>query len=92
VIDSGANKFAGIVRDYVDNSAGASGAKNVNLWQEGVFELVGSSFTQASVGVKIYATDNYVITATATDMTYIGTCVGYVSATKLLVKLDVQLP
>lgn len=92
IINSGANKFAGIVRDYVDNSAGASGATSVNLYQEGSFVLVGSGFTQADVGKKVYATDNYVIGVSATSTTYIGTCTKYISATKLEVKIDVQLP
>ena len=41
VINAGANKFAGIVRDYVDNSAGASGAVKVPLYAEGVIRLAG---------------------------------------------------
>lgn len=87
VINAGANKFAGIADQHVDNSAGSAGDKNVETWRSGRFELVGSSFTQATVGVPIYASDNYTVTATSTSNTLIGRCVEYISATRIVVDI-----
>lgn len=86
---SGANHFAGIAVAYVDNASGSAGDKTGECYAEGVFELVGTGFTQASVGLAVYASDNYVVTCTpSASGVYIGTCVGYVSSTKILVALD----
>lgn len=91
-IAAGANKFAGIVRDYVDNSGGASGAEDVITFEEGSFVLPGTGFTQADVGKKAYASDNFTVSTTSTSHTYIGTITRVISSTKVLVALDVQLP
>lgn len=86
---SGVNKFAGIAIVEADNSSGADGDKNCEVWTEGVFELTGSGFTQADVGKNAFATDNYTITvADGASAVRIGVVAGYVSATKLMVRLD----
>jgi hypothetical protein len=86
---TGANRFAGVALAYVDNSSGSAGALNGEVYTEGVFELVGSGFTQASVGLSVFATDNYVITTSpSASAVYVGECVGFVSSTKLLVCID----
>lgn len=86
---SGQNRFAGIALAYVDNSSGSAGDKQGEVYAEGVFELVGTGFTQASVGQPVFATDNYTITtAPSASGVYIGECVGYVSSTKVLVCID----
>jgi hypothetical protein len=87
--NAGANAFAGIVYQQCDNSGGSAGDKVVELWTEGVFRLTGSSFTQATAGDLIYATDNFVITATSTNASRIGRAVNYVSATQMDVMIDV---
>lgn len=87
--NAGANAFAGIVYQQCDNSAGSAGDKPVELYTEGVFRLTGSSFTQATAGDLIYATDNFVITATSTNASRIGRAVNYVSATQVDVMIDV---
>ena len=87
--NAGANAFAGIVYQQCDNSGGSAGDKVVELWTEGVFRLTGSSFTQATAGDLIYATDNFVITATSTNASRIGRAVNYVSATQVDVMIDV---
>lgn len=87
--NSGANAFAGIVYQQCDNSGGSAGDKVVELWTEGVFRLTGSSFTQATAGDLIYATDNFVITATSTNASRIGRAVNYVSATQMDVAIDI---
>ena len=87
--NAGANAFAGIVYQQCDNSGGSAGDKVVELWTEGVFRLTGSSFTQAIAGDLIYATDNFVITATSTNASRIGRAVNFVSATQMDVMIDV---
>ena len=87
--NAGANPFAGIVYQQCDNSGGSAGDKTVELWTEGVFRLTGSSFTQGTAGDLIYATDNFVITATSTNASRIGRAVNYVSATQMDVMIDI---
>lgn len=87
--NAGANAFAGIVYQQCDNSGGSAGDKVVELWTEGVFRLTGSSFTQGTAGDLIYATDNFVITATSTNASRIGRAVNYVSATQMDVMIDI---
>lgn len=85
---TGVNRFAGITLAYVDNSSGAAAALNGEVYTEGVFELVGTGFTQASVGLDVFASDNYTVTtAPSASGVYIGECVGYVSSTKILVNI-----
>ncbi|MFN9292406.1 MAG: hypothetical protein ACK6EB_30390 [Planctomyces sp.] len=87
--NAGANAFAGIVYQQCDNSGGSAGDKVVELYTEGVFRLTGSSFTQATAGDLIYATDNFTSTATSTSASRIGRAVNYVSATQVDVMIDV---
>ena len=87
--NAGANAFAGIVYQQCDNSGGSAGDKVVELYTEGVFRLTGSSFTQATAGDLIYATDNFTTTATSTNASRIGRAVNYVSATQMDVMIDV---
>lgn len=86
---TGANAFGGVAIDEGNNAAGANGDIEVECHTEGVFELQGSGFTQALVGDKIYASDNYTVTGTSTSNTLIGRCVRFVSATRILVKIEV---
>jgi hypothetical protein len=87
---SGVNTFAGMVIDEKDNSSGSAGDLNQDVWKDGEFLLTGSGFTQATVGQRIYATDNYTITATPStaNAVYIGVCTGYFSTTQIYVTLD----
>lgn len=90
VIASGANPFIGVAVDEADNSSGAASAISVEVEREGRFLLTGASLTQAMVGTRCYATDNYTITNVAEDMTYIGVFDEYVSATEAWIRIDVQ--
>ena len=85
---SGANDFGGIVITQVDNSSGANGDLDVEVYRTGIFELTGSGFTQADIGTAVYATDNYTLTKTSTSNTQVGKIVGYISATKVKVAID----
>jgi predicted RecA/RadA family phage recombinase len=85
--NAGANKLAGIVIEECDNSAGSAGDLSCEVYTRGEFELVGSSFNQASVGDKIYAVDNYTTQASATSATLVGNATEYISATKLTIDI-----
>ncbi len=51
-------KFAGVAAEYVDNSAGANGAKKCRVYREGVFEFAATSIAQANVGDDMYIVDD----------------------------------
>lgn len=85
---AGVNKFAGIAVRRADNSGGAAGDLKADVWTDGTHTLTGSGFSQATVGAKIYASDNYTATATATANVLIGVCREYISATKIRVEIN----
>lgn len=85
---TGVNGFVGIAVGEADNSSGADGAINVEVWTEGDFELVGSGFTQADVGSLVYAEDNFTIGVEISSASVpVGRVVGYVSSTVLVVRI-----
>lgn len=86
--DTGNNKFAGIVRDTVDNSSGGNGAKSCEFKRKGLFLLTGSGFAIGDVGVAVYASDNFTITKTSTNNVQIGKIAKFVSATEVWVDID----
>lgn len=88
VTASGANRFAGIAKKQYDNSAGANGDIDAELFDEGVFVLTGSGFTQGTVGSLIYASDNYTVTTTSATNTLIGRCVEFISSTQIKVAIE----
>lgn len=92
VIATGANHFFGVVAEQANNSSGAAAAIEAECFQKGKFQLVGSGFTQAALGKKVYASDNYTITLTSTNNTLIGICSRFVSATVLEVDLRPGVP
>lgn len=88
--DGGANDFAGIAAQEADNSSGSDADLGVEVFQEGVFELQGSGFGRHNVGDLAYATDNFTVTASSSSATKIGKFVEYISATRMMVKIDKQ--
>lgn len=86
---SAGEKFVGIAAETVDNSAGANGAKWVNVWTRGHFEMAASSIAQASVGADMYYIDNQ--TFDETDAGSLGIKVGklvkVISATRGVVSI-----
>jgi hypothetical protein len=90
---TGTNGFFGIVIRQYDNSAGAAGAVVGECYREGVFMLTGSGFSQANVGDRVYAEDNYTIgTSVSTASVYIGKIVRYISSTKVAVEIETTAP
>lgn len=88
---SGVNKFAGVVTEEKDNSSGSNGDLKAEVLETGEFPFSGTGFTQASVGKKAYATDNFTVAAGyAANGVNIGTIVEYISSTKVVVRINVQ--
>lgn len=86
---SGVNAFAGVAIEEKDNSSGSAGDLDIDVWKCGTFELVGSGFSQDDVGAQVYANDNYTIVTTRTAASvYVGVVEEFVSATKLMVRID----
>ena len=85
--NSGANKFAGIAPERYDNSGGANGEVKAKIENQGYFVLSGSGFTQADVGAKVYASDNYTLTKTAAGNSFVGVIREYISATQVKVEI-----
>jgi len=86
---TGANKFAGVVIRNVDNSAGAAGDLECEVWETGEFELAGT-FTQDDEGKVCYATDNYTVsTAYSASAVRIGTISKYVSSTRAKIRIEI---
>lgn len=88
VIAAGVNTFAGIVKEAVA-APSASGDAKVDCWTEGDFELTTTGADQSWVGDLIYAVDNYAVDKTSASQSLVGRCVGYVSATKIIVRIDI---
>lgn len=87
---SGVNGFAGVNKVDTDNSSGSNGDLTADIITEGDFVLTGSGFSQASVGQRAYATDNYTVTTTASTSgaVLIGTVTRYISSTSVAVAID----
>lgn len=91
VIATGANRFVGIADKEYDNSGGGNGALWAEVYEDGSFLLTGSGFAQTQVGEAIYASDNFTITTTSADMSYVGTCKRFESATQLEVDINTNV-
>jgi hypothetical protein len=86
---TGVNGFAGIAVAEVDNSSGAAGDKYVEVFVSGDFELTGAgTYTLSNIGNQVYGDDNYTVNvAIAATSVPIGVCVGFVSATRIIVRI-----
>lgn len=58
-------KTAGVAQEYVDNSAGADGAKTVKV-HRGVFQFDSASLADADIGKIVYVSDDQTVVKTVT--------------------------
>jgi predicted RecA/RadA family phage recombinase len=88
---AGGNRFAGIVRKTVDNTAGGDGAIQAELYTEGDFVLpmASAATTDITPGLA-YATDNYTITTTGTSNSFVGTIIRVAGTNLVEVRIDIQ--
>lgn len=86
---AGGLRFAGIVRKTVDNSAGADGDLEAEVYTEGTFTLPLASVAQADLTPGLaYASDNYTATTTATSNSFIGTIERVAGSNLAEIRLD----
>jgi hypothetical protein len=89
VTATGVNAFVGVAVGEADNTSGADGAIEVEVYTEGDFELTGTGFAQTDVGMPCYADDNYAcVVALGATSVRIGKVVRYVSSTKHVVAIQ----
>lgn len=84
---------AGVCSEDVSNSGGAAGDKDALVWQEGCFEFVCASATQAWVGQKVYAVDSQTVAlaATTTNDVLVGRVTEFISATAVRVRITPEV-
>jgi hypothetical protein len=83
-----ADPFRGFALRTVDNSAGAAGAKNVQVRSEGFVQLNITSLAITDVGKDVFASDDDTFTLTATSNTRIGSVHRWVSTGVGIIEFD----
>lgn len=87
-----ADPFLGFATAKVDNSAGAAGAKNVEVRTKGVIKLAISSIAiTANDRPAVYASDDNTFTLTATSNSLIGYVLQWLETGYALVEFDAAL-
>jgi hypothetical protein len=88
VTATGVNAFVGIAVAEADNTSGADGAIEVEVYTEGDFELTGTFNSITDVGMPAYGDDNYaVVVALGASSVRIGRVVRFVSTTKAIIAI-----
>jgi hypothetical protein len=89
VTATGVNAFVGIAVAEADNTDGADGAIEVEVYTEGDFELTGTFNSITDVGMPAYGDDNYaVVVALGATSVRIGRVVRFVSTTKAIIAIQ----
>jgi len=88
---AGGLRFAGVVRKLADNTGGADGDIEAEVYTEGTFVIPFSSVAQADLTPGLaYATDNYTVTATATSNSFVGIVERVFGTSLAEVRIDTQ--
>lgn len=89
--DTASCVFVGIAQSDVDNSAGSAGAKSVVCEVPAICSFACASADQTWVGTKVYISDDQTVAlaGTTSNDVLVGRVVELVSATEVLVALDV---
>lgn len=85
--DTASFVFVGSALDLIDNSAGSAGALTIRVRTTGVIQCVTSGATQATVGAKVYVSDNQTVATSTSNSVLVGRVVEYDSATSVRVKM-----
>lgn len=89
VTATGVNAFVGIAVGEANNTSGADGAIEVEVYTEGDFELTGTFNSITDVGMPAYGDDNYaVVVALGSTSVRIGRVVRFVSSTKAIIAIQ----
>lgn len=92
--DTASELFVGVLREKVDNSAGAAGDKDAIVYTEGAFEFAFSgTAAQVDVGKKVYVVDDQTVAlaATTTNDVLVGRITEVVSAGVVRVKITPEV-
>jgi hypothetical protein len=82
--------FAGVSSETVDNTDGANGDVDCDVFTEGLHQITGSGFTQGSLKASVYASDDQTISDTqGANEQLVGKVEGFISATEVYVRLEV---
>lgn len=76
--------FKGISREYVDNSLGLDGAKNVTVRRRGLFKMTfATAITQANVGDNVFIVDDETVdlAGNVTHDIFVGIIAAYIDST-----------
>jgi hypothetical protein len=89
VTATGVNAFVGIAVAEANNTGGADGAIEVEVYTEGDFELTGTFNSITDVGMPAYGDDNYaVVVALGATSVRIGRVVRFISTTKAIIAIQ----
>jgi len=90
--DSASVTFQGIAVETsltTDVTTDADGKRSVRVFKTGVFELLATgTASQAWVGAKVYISDDNTVGGTTSQVCHCGTCVEFIDATHVRVKID----
>lgn len=91
--DASGKVFAGVSREYVDNSLGAASAKTVLVRRRGLFLFDIAAATQADVGKAVFVVDDQTVglAATTDNDIYCGVIAAVESATQVWVDIHPAL-
>lgn len=90
--DTTSYRFVGVCYEKCDNSTGASGAKDVNVYKEGEFQFNMTGAAQAHVGILAYLVDDTTVASTSTNSIAVGyiTEVPETNKVRVLINRSVQ--
>ena len=75
--------FAGVAREYADNSAGANGAVSVKVQRRGLVKSVTGTISAANIGNKVFLLDDQTaaLAAGATNDIFCGVIARFIDST-----------
>lgn len=80
-------KFVGVAKEYVDNTGGANGAKNVTVWRNGAFDFTAAGMAITDVGSPVFVSDDQTVAKVTTIGVGCGIITEVESATKVWVDI-----
>lgn len=90
--DTASYVFAGVADESVDNSAGADGDENCEIYVYGQFKFAAQGLAITDVGKRLYLVDNQTVAteddADVDNYVYVGRLAEYISATECWVEIE----
>lgn len=89
--DAAGQIFQGVVKDYVDNSAGASGEKTVELWRRGLHKMTfDTAIAITDIGANVFIVDDQTVdvAANVNNGIFCGVIAGFIDTTHAWVDIE----